>query len=52
MNESEKRERKEGRTERKQILDGNAFYEIDLECVREKARREQDKKFQDRKRNR
>ena len=43
MNESEKRERKEGRPERKQVLDGNAFYEIDLECVREKARREQDK---------
>lgn len=52
MNESEKRERKEGRTERKQILDGNAFYEIDLECVRKKARREQYEKFQNRKRNR
>lgn len=26
---------------RKQVFEGNAFYEIDLECMRKKAKREQ-----------
>ena len=26
---------------RKQVLEGNAFYEIDLECMRKKERREE-----------
>lgn len=30
----------------KLILDGNAFYEIDLQCMEKKARREEEKKKQ------
>lgn len=41
MKENGNRERKEGSQERGQVLDGNAFYEIDLECVREKERKKQ-----------
>lgn len=39
MMEEGKRKGKAGQ-ERKQVLEGNAFYEIDLTCVREKKRRE------------
>ena len=28
---------------RKQVLEGNAFYEIDLECMRKKEKREEKK---------
>lgn len=37
------KERKAAETERKEklIIEGNAFYEIDLECMRKKERREE-----------
>lgn len=37
------KERKAAETERKEklIIEGNAFYEIDLECMRKKEKREE-----------
>ena len=31
---------------RKQVLEGNAFYEIDLECMRKKEEQKKKKEFQ------
>ena len=31
---------------RKQVLEGNAFYEIDLECMRKKEEQQKKKEFQ------
>ena len=32
---------KRKKAKRKQVLEGNAFYEIDLECMRKKEKREE-----------
>lgn len=34
-------EKKQQKENRKQVLEGNAFYEIDLECMRKKEKREE-----------
>lgn len=39
MNDRKKGKSAESETKEKLVMEGNAFYEIDMECVKEKQRR-------------
>ena len=44
MNDRKKGKSAESESKEKLVMEGNAFYEIDLECVKEKQRRSEKQK--------